>query len=115
MERNLTNDKELSASDKKLKILGKNIAKESIKYLQIYNGRLQNDSNEPSLDLNFEPFNSRDDVNVETSAVTDSIWQAIKAVTNIKIDKMEILKLLSADGRMGEYDDMFDFSQVINV
>jgi hypothetical protein len=114
MERNLTNEKELSSSNQKLKILGQEVAKDSIKYVQLYNGRVQTGSND-SLNLKFESFSTRDNVIVETSAVTDSIWQAIKAVTNIKIEKMEILKLVNSDTRMGEYDDMFDFCQVIDV
>eukprot|EP00596_Hydrurales_sp_CCMP1899_P005757 CAMPEP_0119038012 /NCGR_PEP_ID=MMETSP1177-20130426/6657_1 /TAXON_ID=2985 /ORGANISM="Ochromonas sp, Strain CCMP1899" /LENGTH=218 /DNA_ID=CAMNT_0007000013 /DNA_START=134 /DNA_END=787 /DNA_ORIENTATION=- len=112
--RNLTNDKELSSSDEKLKILGQNVAKESIKYIQLYNGRVQTGSID-SLNLNFESFITRDNVIVETSAVTDSVWQVIKAVTNIKSDKMEIFKLVNSDTRMGEYDDMFDFCQPIAI
>lgn len=45
--------------------------------------------------------------------VANSSWQAIKAVSVMKTsDKMNLVRLLTDDSKMGEYDDMFDFSTV---
>lgn len=95
-----------------LEILGKKVAEDSVKYLQIYNGGIQNETDD--LGLAWALCSSREGVTVETSAVTDSFWQAVKAVSNISIDRMKILKLLTNDSRLVEYDDMFDFCQVID-
>jgi len=53
-------------------------------------------------------------VDVYTSVVADSAWQALKATCMMKANKYDILDMLMDDNRLGEYDDMYDFSTMIN-
>jgi len=53
-------------------------------------------------------------INVFTTMIAGNSWQAIKAVTVMRADKMSIVKLLTNDSRLGEYDDMFDFATFIS-
>ena len=62
--------------------------------------------------LQWQLSSSKDKIQVEESVVLGSVWQAVKAFTVVKADKMDILKLIMDDSRIYEYDDMFDFSKV---
>ena len=93
--------------------MGKDVEAESILKMKIYTGLEPDSSDESSVQLNWQPCSSRENVNVEASAVAGSFWQAVRAVTEIKGNKRDILKLIIDDSRIGEFDDMFDFSQVM--
>jgi hypothetical protein len=64
------------------------------------------------LNIDWQPKGSKKGVSVESSMVSGSNWQAIKAVTGMRADKNSIVKLIMNDNRMGEFDDMFDFARV---
>ena len=53
-------------------------------------------------------------VDVYTSVVAGSAWQALQATCMMKAYKYDILDILMDDNRIGEYDDMYDFSTMIN-
>lgn len=54
-------------------------------------------------------------VNVHAGGPGGGQWQAIKAEKLIHADKVQILKLLTDDSRLKEYDDMLDFTQFISA
>jgi hypothetical protein len=64
------------------------------------------------LNIAWQPKGNRKGVSVESSMVSGSNWQAVRAVTGMRADKHSIVKLIMNDNRMGEFDDMFDFARV---
>ena len=93
--------------------MGKSVEAESIRKMKVYTGLESDSDDDSSVQLNWQPaVSSRDNVSVEASAVAGSFWQAVRATADIKGSKMDILKLIMNDSRIGEYDDMFDFSKV---
>lgn len=66
----------------------------------------------PSDQLQWLFSSLKDKIKVEESTVLGSIWQAVKASTVVKANKMDILALIMDNSRIHEYDDMFDFSKV---
>ena len=92
--------------------MGKLVESESIHRMKVYAGLEKETDDEPLVGLNWQPCSSRENVSVDASAVIGSFWQAVRAVTEVKADKFDVLKLVIDDSRIGEFDDMFDFSQV---
>jgi hypothetical protein len=66
--------------------------------------------------ITFEWVNkySKKGVEVFTSVVPGSAWQALKATCIMKANKYDIVDFLMDDDRLGEYDDMYDFSTMLN-
>ena len=93
--------------------LGKCAERESLQRMKSYSGFADDSDDELKVNMKWLTSISREGVSVESSAVIGSFWQAIRATTEIRGEKMAILNLLMDDSRIREYDDVFDFSQVI--
>ena len=93
--------------------LSKCAAKESLRRMKSYCGLADDLDDDLELNIKWLPSMSKEGVSVESSTVVGSFWQAIRATTEIEGEKMAILSLLMNDSRISEYDDVFDFSQVI--
>lgn len=93
---------------------GEDVEAESVDVMRIYVG-LETDCDDDScVQLHWQPaVSSRDNVSVAACVVAGSSWRAVRGVADIKGSKMDILALVMNDSRIGEYDDMFDFSEVI--
>lgn len=93
--------------------IGTDIEVASIERMKFFLGLMGNDSAETPVEhLQWQLSSTKDKIQVEESMVPGSIWQAVRAYTAVKADKMDILKLIMDDSRIHEYDDMFDFSKV---
>jgi hypothetical protein len=93
--------------------VGKDLEVKSIQRMKEYLGIAERSIGKCELGLDWKPYASRENVDVQASAVIGSFWQAIQGSGNIKEDKMKILALLIDDGRIGEYDDMFHFATLL--
>lgn len=92
--------------------VGGEVEAASVKRMKLFIGLEKDCEGQKPLGLMWQPSSLKDKIKVEESLVDGSIWQAVKAVTQINADKLDILDLLLDEGRVGEYDDMFDFSEV---
>ena len=95
-------------------LLGESLAQKSMVRMQHYlmlNGLKDRDCCEMTWILQV----SKPNMHVFTSVMRNSIWNAIKAVTVVKATLKNLLNLLLADARMGEYDEMFDRHEPIHV
>jgi hypothetical protein len=68
---------------------------------------------ETPLNIDWQSKGNKKGVSVESSMVSGSNWQAVRAVTGMRADKHSIVKLIMNDNRMGEFDDMFDFATLL--
>jgi hypothetical protein len=78
---------------------------EAIKMIQIYLGILEDDI---GLGFHWEEKVKNKAVTVYGTPVNGSDWNAIKGVTDMKVDMDGILNLIMNDDRTKEYDQMFD-------
>ena len=93
--------------------IGTEVETVSIERMKTFLGLKCSDcAQEPTEQLQWQLSSVKDKIQVEESIVLGSIWQAVRAFTVVKADKMDILKLIMDDSRIYEYDDMFDFSKV---
>lgn len=67
------------------------------------------------MSLDWQLKASKSHTNVFSSSVSGSSWNAIKAVTVMQTSPKSLLSVLIDDSRMSEYDNMFDYAQVICV
>lgn len=84
----------------------------SIKRMKLFVGLEENDRDIMPVGPHWQPFSSKDNIEVKDAVIEGSIWQAVKATTRVKADRMKILDLILDDSRIHEYDEMFDFSKV---
>lgn len=93
--------------------IGTEVEIASIEKIKLFLGLQCSDNFQtPSDQLQWQFSSLKDKIKVEESIVLGSIWQAVKASTVIKANKMDILTLIMDSSRIHEYDDMFDFSKV---
>jgi hypothetical protein len=93
--------------------IGTEVEVVSIEKMKVFLGLQCFDNFEtPSDQLQWQLSSLKDKIKVEESMVLGSVWQAVKASTVIKANKMDILTLIMDNSRIHEYDDMFDFSKV---
>ena len=93
---------------------GRRLSQIAVDMFQVYVGRKVVAGVE--LGLDWAVKGSQTGVTVEASAVCGSNWNAVRARGVINGSKEDILKLLTDDNRIGEFDDMFDFCQfLLNV
>lgn len=52
-------------------------------------------------------------INIYSSMISGSLWQAMKAVTYLSAAREDIFLLLTDDDRMADFDDMVDYVQVL--
>ena len=78
---------------------------EAVKMIQVYLGILEDDM---GLGLQWEEKVKNKDVTVYGTPVNGSDWNAIKGITDMKVDMDGILNLIMNDDRTKEYDQMFD-------
>ena len=88
-------------------------AKDSFKRMFQYLGIDKSETAQRELGLNWELKVQKDGIEVSTTMVKGSTWQAIKGITYALADKHVIRNLLIDDKRMGEFDDMFDYSKYL--
>jgi hypothetical protein len=91
---------------------GKELARASFTKMKIYLGLLKQPANEPPLGLDWQVKINKKNMTVESTMVNESAWQAVRAVTFVKSNKEAVLKLVTDDSRMAQFDDMFDFAKV---
>jgi hypothetical protein len=92
--------------------VGGEVEAAAVKRTKLFLGLDKEVEGEQPIGLMWQPSSINDKIKVEESLVDGSIWQAVKAVTRVNADKMDILDLLLDDERIREYDEMFDFSEV---
>lgn len=92
--------------------VGGEIEAAAVKRTKLFLGLEKEVEGDKPIGLSWQPSSIKDKIKVEESLVDGSIWQAVKAVTIVNADKMDVLDLLLDDDRIKEYDEMFDFSEV---
>lgn len=92
--------------------IGSEVEAASIKRMKFFVGLDENNAIITPPGLLWQPFSSKDNIDVKDAFIEGSIWQAVKASTRVNADRMKILDLIMDDNRIHEYDDMFDFSKV---
>jgi hypothetical protein len=93
-------------------VQGKELAERSFLKMKTYLGLIKQPAGESPLGLDWVMKITKKNMTVESTLVNESAWQAVRAVTCIKASKEKILKLVTDDRRMKEFDDMFDFAKV---
>ena len=92
---------------------GMNVASTSIALMKIYLGLGMEEQESKnilaSMQLDWQQRTRTKTMNISTTMVKDSTWNAIRAITTMHSDIKQIVDLLIDDNRINEFDDMVDF------
>jgi hypothetical protein len=96
-------------------LIGATTAFESLRKIKLYLGMDQTRMEiMEEMGIDWQLKVTKPVINIFSTMIVNSSWQAIKAITIMRADKKDLLNLLTDDSRMREYDDMFDYSTVAN-
>ena len=78
----------------------------------VYGSYFDSSESKESLGIDWQIKVNRDNMKVYSSTVNSSTWSAIKAVTVMRAEPIDLLEVLVDINRMGDYDSMFNTHQV---
>ena len=78
----------------------------------VYGSYFDSSESKECLGIDWQIKVNRDNMKVYSSTVNSSTWSAIKAVTVMRAEPIDLLEVLVDANRMGDYDSMFNTHQV---
>jgi len=78
----------------------------------VYRRYFDSSESKECLGIDWQIKVNRDNMKVYSSTVNSSTWSAIKAVTVMRAEPIDLLEVLVDANRMGDYDSMFNTHQV---